>query len=211
MASFYVFMVTTSCPECGGPLLLDGPALRVTCRACRSTVEIPAREWETALSFPRQAHLDLEEGQLHTSATLGPEFSFRVRWGPQRPLCRCGARVDLARWPIGSDGEIPCACGRTVTTFPAPAWLKDVTLDALQIWGAARESAPAPAPEASRDPAKPVSFSCPECGANLKVTSESTRLLECSYCKSDLYLPDGLWFAIHPVRTRQRWYVAFDD
>ncbi len=203
-------MVTTNCPECGAPLLLDGPALRLTCRACRSGVDIDASVWETVFSFPSemQPKLALGEGQLHTSATLGTELSMRVRWGPQRPLCRCGAPVDLRRSPVGTDAELPCGCGRTVTTYPAAAWLKEAAMDALQVWGAAREGAATPETVA-RDASKPISFSCPECGANLRITSESTRLLECAYCKSDLFLPDALWYAIHPARTRQRWYLGF--
>ncbi len=133
----FVFMVTTQCPECGQPLMLDGPALQVKCRTCLSDVEVPASEWETILAFPleMQPKLRLKEGQLHTSATLGPEFSMRVRWGPQRPQCACGALLDLSGCPAGTDGELHCTCGKTVTTFPAPGWLKDVSLGADQDLG----------------------------------------------------------------------------
>ena len=208
--AFYVFMVTTNCPECGQPLMLDGPALQVTCRMCRSLVDIPAAEWKDIVSFPSQMQrqLQLKEGDLRTSLNIGREFTMRVRWGPKQPSCACGALVDLATCPMGTDADLPCVCGRTVATFPAPEWLRAVSLRATQLWGVLREGVAAP-DDVARDSTKPISFSCVECGANLKITSESARLLECTYCKSELFLPDQLWFAIHPIRTRQRWYIAF--
>lgn len=45
------------------------------------------------------------------------------------------------------------------------------------------------------DGARAVLFSCAQCGAHLKVTADSTRILTCSYCDTDLFLPDALWRA----------------
>ncbi|HEY1960214.1 MAG TPA: hypothetical protein VGH28_31610 [Polyangiaceae bacterium] len=172
-------------------------------------VDMPAGEWKDILGFPKMmANLALAEGQLRTSVSIGRELTIRVRWGPQRPLCACGTLLDMTLSPPGANFEMPCACGKTTSTLPAPAWLKEVVPHVMKLWGAAREGASA-TEVPLRDGAKPVSFACPDCGANLKVTTETPRVLECSYCKNDSFLPDALWFSLHPVRKRQRWYVAF--
>jgi predicted RNA-binding Zn-ribbon protein involved in translation (DUF1610 family) len=93
-------------------------------------------------------------------------------------------------------------------TFPTPPWLQELHPKAVQLFNAARDETVLAAPVTS--PAnRPVSFGCPDCGANLKITMESPRILECQFCKTDLFLPDPLWRALHPVRKRATWYVAF--
>ncbi len=182
--------------------MLDGPQMHVLCRTCQSRIEMPASEWKDIFGFPSMmmSRLALTEGQLRTSAIIGGEFTIRVRWGPQRPLCVCGTLLDLRLSPPGTNTDMPCACGQTTTTFPPPDWLKQVVPNIMQIWGAMGEGKTAhEAP--LRDASHPVSFACPECGANLKITSADARILECSFCKNDLYLPDALWFALHPVRA----------
>jgi DNA-directed RNA polymerase subunit RPC12/RpoP len=57
---------------------------------------------------------------------------------------------------------------------------------------------------------RPVLFSCARCGANLEVTADTKRILTCSYCDSDLFLPDALWRALHPVQKRRPFWVRFD-
>lgn len=58
---------------------------------------------------------------------------------------------------------------------------------------------------------KPVLFSCPRCGAGLDIAAESPRILTCKYCDSDLYLPDALWHALHPVKRRAPFWVGFEE
>jgi hypothetical protein len=216
MASFFVFKVRSACLECGESMPFEGPALRITCRACHSDLEVPAAAWKNILSFREKlAKHGLTEGQIRNSSVMGGGTgTFSVGWGPQRPVCAgCGALLDLSATPPGTDGSIRCGgCGASTTTFPPPPWLAAVEPEALQIFGAARSGgAPAGATpvEAPRNDARPISFSCPDCGATLKITMESPRILTCTFCKADHFLPDPLWRALHPVKKRAPWVVAF--
>ena len=58
---------------------------------------------------------------------------------------------------------------------------------------------------------KPVLFNCPRCGGGLDISAEMPRILTCRYCESDLYLPDPLWHALHPIKKRAPFWIAFRD
>lgn len=209
--SFFVFKVRTSCLECGSAVVLDGPTLVAKCRECQSPVEVDAQRWKAIFGLrSNAAELDgLTEGQTRNS-TMVAGATFSIGWGPQRPVCSCGALLDLSRTAPGTDGDIRCACGASTTTFPPPPWLHAVEPAAIQLFGAARTFHPVAG--AAVEPAaehRPVSFACPDCGANLKITTESPRVLACTFCKAALFLPDPLWRALHPVKKRSPWVVAF--
>ena len=184
--------------------------IRDRCRECQSRVEVDATRWKAILdlrSNAAEAH-GLTEGRTKNSIIVA-DGTFAIGWGPQRPVCGCGALLDLSTTPPGTDGMIRCACGVSTTTFPPPPWLLAVEPGALQLFGAARTFQPS---GVGVDPAverRPVSFGCPDCGANLKITTDSPRVLECTFCKTDLFLPDPLWRALHPVKKRSPWVIAF--
>jgi hypothetical protein len=61
-----------------------------------------------------------------------------------------------------------------------------------------------------KDSAKPVLFACPSCAGNLEIDGKE-RIVECKFCQSKVYLPDDLWFSLHPVVSKERWYITFDN
>ena len=205
----FLFKVRTACPECGESLILDGPIRAIRCNACQSSLQIGPKEWKRILDARSMDDVKRRVG----SVVLGfaSEYTFHARVGPEQPKCTaCGKQIDITGVAPGTDGQIACACGQTMTTHPAPDWLREIEPKAAQLFGAVREErnqdeSPVVTPQANR----PVSFGCPDCGANLKITVETPRILECHYCKADLFLPDPLWRALHPVRKRTAWYVAF--
>lgn len=210
MVTFFSYRVLVPCTECGESIPLDGPAQEISCAACGSVVTIPATFWNGALAFREYvAEFALAEGQTRGSSTSSGELRMYVRWGPQRPVCSdCDAPLDLTEVRPGHDGDVRCTCGHATPTFPAPEWLRAVEPKAMQLFGVPRAAtgvAVAPSPTATR----PVQFACTVCGAGLRITSESKRLFTCTYCDSDLYLPDALWRALHPVQKRRAWWVAF--
>lgn len=210
VASFFVFKIRTSCTECGESIVLEGPRPEATCESCHAILPVPAQDWKNMFSFRSDVErFGLTEGKTRGSAMSDGERRFLVSWGPQRPACvACGALLDLTHAPPGTNGEVPCACGRTTPTFPPPAWLAKDDPSIMQIFGAPRGD-PSGAPPIVEGALRPISFACPDCGANLKVTPESARVLRCAYCQADSFLPDPLWRALHPVKKRTPFFVAF--
>jgi DNA-directed RNA polymerase subunit RPC12/RpoP len=203
----FLFKIRTACTECGEPLILDGPIRRIQCLACQSPVEIDGSSWKRILEWRKEDKVRKRVSPVVLG--FASEFAFHMRMGPQTPQCAaCSKALDLASVDASTDGEIACACGHATPVFPAPEWLRSECAQAVQIIGGAREDGAAKTPVAPAA-SNPVSFGCPDCGANLKITIESPRILECQYCKADLFLPDPLWRALHPVKKRSAWYVAF--
>src|SRR5262245_8371014 len=102
MATFFVYKIRTQCTECGEPIMLDGPTLEVTCRACQSVVSIEAKNWQAMLGFRKHAG----DGVLKNGAMIGDQ-SFYVRYGPLYPSCSsCDIPLDLDQSPPGTDGEL---------------------------------------------------------------------------------------------------------
>lgn len=207
MSHTFLFKIRSACSECGEPLMVDGPLRTVRCVACQSLVEVEAQYWKKMMGFRTDEHA--RKRVTSTVFGLVGALSFHVRMGRAAPTCSaCDHPLDLASLQPGMDGEVRCACGHATPTFPPPEWLRELDPTVVQILNAEREGAALKSP-VSAQADRPVSFGCPDCGANLKITMESPRILACQYCKADLYLPDPLWRALHPVKKRSAWYMAF--
>ena len=37
----------------------------------------------------------------------------------------------------------------------------------------------------------------------------AARVVVCAHCSSNIYLPDDLWFRLHTVSTRRRWFLVW--
>jgi hypothetical protein len=210
---FFVFKVLMPCPECGGSVTIEGPLLIVVCKACKSRLELSPENWKGALEFRKyEAEFSLTEGKTRGSALTNGDLRLLVRWGPSRPMCPgCGAPMPAEAVPPGGDGRLSCGCGQSIATFPTPDWLRNVVPSAVQLFGAAREDVPDPPDVESPGATKPVLFGCPRCGAGLDVSIDAPRILNCKYCDSDLYIPDALWYALHPVKKRTPFWVGFAE
>jgi DNA-directed RNA polymerase subunit RPC12/RpoP len=211
---YFVFKLLLGCAECGARFPLDGPTLSATCPSCHSSMEVTTKQWKPIFELYRDAaQFQLSEGKTRGSALVNGEQQIFIRWGPARPSCvACGNAFPVEAVPAGGDGRLACSCGEAIETFPPPAWLSEAVPEMAQLFGAAREAAAAGAVvQAPTAAAKPVLFNCSRCGAGLDISAETPRILTCKYCESDLYLPDPLWHALHPVKKRAPFWVAFRD
>ncbi len=207
MATFYQLKIRAACSECGEPLTIDGPIRTVRCLACQSSIPIDTIYWKRIMAWRNSE--EARGGATSTAVGLAGLLPMNVRMQQQWPLCaECERPLQLEGVAPGMDRDVPCACGHATPTFPAPAWLAQLDPQAAQLFDAEREGVERKAPVVPQA-SHPVSFGCPDCGANLKITTESPRILPCQYCKADLFLPDPLWRALHPVKKRRPWYLAF--
>lgn len=211
---YFVFKLLLSCAECGARFPLEGPTLLATCTSCHSRIELSPKNWQPIFELYRDAaQFSLSAGKTRGSALRDGELQILVRWGPSRPSCvECSQPLPVEQVPPGGDGKLSCACGESVETFPPPRWLADGVPAIVQLFGAKREmAAPSAGAVVTPNDMKPVLWSCPRCGAGLDIAPETPRILTCRYCESDLYLPDPLWHALHPVKKRAPFWIAFRD
>lgn len=206
MTRWIALKARADCPECGQPVMINGPWANMRCPSCQS--KSPIGYW-----WPKVVENALEKG------AKGRNFATKFAADTGKPVTALHYAVNRDQPPIcsscdavlegvdaiaaGTDGSFHCAaCGAAHETFPAP---KNLHPGAEQIFLGTRSSEQLA--EAAQKDAKPVLFDCTNCGGNLKITSATTRILTCGYCEADLFLPQALWSALHPVKKRRAFWV----
>ena len=214
MARYCVYKPKTSCPECGNPVILDGPLLELDCPSCFETLSFDADFWQSLLEDAHANYHDRgwDEGVNSTTFTRGVQVEMLS--GRQKPRCPA-CRHELPLEGIGDDHEGPlfCStCGKRTSSHSAPPWLVEAmaTQRPERLYCAATSEDPNGAQDVQvQDADKPVLMACMGCGASLKINTESPRITGCEYCGADNFLPDPLWRRLHPVKKRIPWYVRY--
>ncbi len=213
------FSLRTTCNRCGQPLPLNAPVRRTTCAACSADVTLPDRIWTCALEELEKSYEALAEDapRTHTATIDGFPLTFELRRGA--PRCeKCGQGYPDDRMADGSTRDLFCVgCGDPGSTYPAPDWLRSLVPTAVQIVstdrGGAAEAGLVAAGGVAAAPTQastPVVMSCPQCGGPLRITDDMARLVPCTHCHAEVYLPDELWRRLHPAKVSRLWYVRFE-
>lgn len=192
----------TECPECGSSIIVQNLCVELSCKACRSRIPVP-REFWTGLFFRFYGVVKSRNGvSMSINSAISSELPIYARFRQEHPICiQCSSPLDLKARPLGSEGPVPCTgCAFQTASYPAPPWLQQEFPDMQQFY------VPIYPPVAPQTRA--VSFACPECGGNLRLTDDSPRLVDCRFCKNTLFLPPELWHAMHPIQKRTPWWVA---
>lgn len=207
--------VRIDCPECGSALFVDGPYKHVLCPACGSKTAV-ADLWPHVVELA----LDRGAGGKHFKSSSFvwagnnvPHVLYAANKG-HPPLCsHCDEVLDEAEHVAdGTLGNFFCpACGTPHPTWPAPGYLAQKKLRGgarvKQVFMAPAEDAQGRAIDDTPATVNPVLFGCLNCGANLRVTGETRRVLTCEYCQADSFLPAEVWNRLHPVRKRRAFWL----
>jgi len=207
--SWLALKVRVDCPECGSPVMLDGPWVQMKCPACTQFSSV-AEMWPALLERAEEYGAAGKEFAVRYMMCTGwptPNVFYAVN-KDHPPVCgQCGEVLDeVDQIEDGADRDFHCpACGTPHPTWPARKYMGE---RAAQVFMAPR------GPEERRGPAltpekavRPVMFTCPNCGGNLRIDQQTLRLLSCQYCDVDVFLPQELWLQLHPVRRRQAFWV----
>ncbi len=204
--------ISVQCPKCDAAVPLCGPLLRVHCDKCQTDFELKPRFWFRVLrDVYAEAGFRLEDGQGYNAEAV-ERYAVNVLYGRQRPSCGgCNEPLELARDVPSAYGHVCPACGATTAVAPPPAWLERALTPPRLLANADIQQEKGGADEEGEGEARasaPVAFTCPQCGGSLLVDGRD-RMLPCSFCGVNVYLPDDLWFRLHPARKKRRWFVVF--
>lgn len=210
--------VRIDCPECGEAVFIDAPHPTVHCASCRVEVELRS---DGASLWPWVIHNALRsegrEGKfandnlLNTGAVV--PFVYLASHRGMLPTCSdCNAPMpELQSVAHGTTGDVSCpGCGAKHPTWPAAYKDADGDETSFQVFMAPPLGTQASPPPAAV-PVKPVLFGCPNCGSNLPIGSEASRVTTCQYCDTDAYLPAEIWNRLHPVRRRRVFWIRTPD
>ena len=153
-------------------------------------------------------------GEGQPSTIMSGEYTYNFMYGRQDARCgKCKTGIDISKFEeFSAAGKTVCGkCGNEIFIRKAPGFIASVFPGIKYLAGEDDEllsenKAQGKLPAAS----KPVLFNCPSCAGNLEIDG-TDRMVECKFCDSRIYLPDDLWFRLHPVKTVGRWYIIYDS
>jgi hypothetical protein len=204
----------TACKHCSSPLMLNAFTEEFLCRSCNKINSFPLDTWRRLLRDALKTAPALESGEGHPSTVMMGEYSCKLRYGRLEPRCeKCRESIDTSAMEAYGDQKIiKCAkCGHEIFVrkpselvrgcFPSVRYLvgEDESLMSQSTSGAALPAA-----------VKPVLMTCPSCTGNLEING-TDRMVDCKFCGSQIYLPDDLWFRLHPAKAVERWYVLVTE
>ncbi|MBN2608481.1 MAG: hypothetical protein JXA64_05145 [Candidatus Fermentibacteraceae bacterium] len=190
------------CPRCDMPVHLDGPVATVHCGSCRSDIDIPRDYWVDTLLGSCRKMQHMEKGGGRGSILLGT-FRGDLTLTRVDPCCdRCKTEF-IDPWHLEPGTSYVCRqCGIEYPLAAPPEWLrKGVPGIRLLINAVLVEEDPS-----LKEIPCPVPLSCPSCAATLELDG-SSRVIRCSYCGDDVYVPDTIWRKYHPGGRKRRWFV----
>jgi DNA-directed RNA polymerase subunit M/transcription elongation factor TFIIS len=203
--------IKTECKHCGGSLIINALVNEVLCPACHKANEFPYGYWkESIISSALNEHKELKEGEGQNSTLISGEYTFNIMYGILKPRCgKCKTSLNPDKFgDYAKSGKTNCEkCGNEISVRTVPENLKGSFPNINFLIGEdsdmfSKGDGNIKTPNA----VKPILFTCPACAGNLKVDG-SDRVITCNFCNSDIYLPDDLWFRLHPVKVVERWYL----
>lgn len=206
--------IKTECKHCGGSLILNALVNELLCPSCHKINEFPYGFWkETIIASALTEHKKLKEGEGHNSTVMTGEYTLQIMYGIQKPRCgKCKTSLDPEKFDeFAKAGKTVCGkCSNEISVRTLPENLKGSFPKINYIIG--EDSDMFPSGEGTMETpesVKPILFTCPSCAGNLKIDG-SDRVVTCKFCNSDIYLPDDLWFRLHPAKVVERWYVVLN-
>ena len=195
------------CPGCEQPVFLDGLWETAHCDRCSNEIELGKEFWKNYLPDFLKDIRGYKEKQGSTCQTMG---GLRTSWKYYRlkPRCTfCNTYYDFDFASKEPPYFLQCGnCKRKSPVTGRPKWLQR-TLPAIKLL---INSDFEETSEGFENLSEPVVFSCPKCGASLNING-AERLVPCEYCRVKVYLPDNLWFKLHPAKTKTMWFIGFES
>ena len=204
----------TECTYCGNPLPINAFVDKIFCDKCNKDNVFDAKLWSSLLEDKLKDILGFEDSEGRNSKIMTGQYSFDMLYG------RKNARCDSCKTDIPDDelnkftdkGKYKCVkCSKDIFVRPATDLLKTMIQSAKFIVGEDENMLfPSTSKPLNQGSDKPIMFTCPSCAGNLEIDGKE-RIVECKFCQSKVYLPDDLWFSLHPVVAKGRWYIALDN
>jgi hypothetical protein len=204
----------TACKHCSSPLMLNAFTEDILCASCGKTNTFSTETWKSLLDDAMKEAPKFKPGEGQPSTIMQGEYTYKLMYGRQEPRCgKCKENIDVSKMEeYSNSGTAICLKCSNPVFIRKPSELISGIFSSVKYLAGEDEDLLSVHKSGEKLPsaAKPVLFTCPSCAGNLKIDG-TDRMIECQFCNSQIYLPDDLWFRLHPPKTVERWYMVVDE
>ncbi len=208
------FELKTSCKHCSSPIMLNAFTEKILCPSCSKYNDFPGEEWQNLLEDAVKEAPDFKIGEGQPSTIMRGQYTYNLTYGRQDPRCgKCKTPIDIAKLEeYSTAGNVKCSKCQNEISVRKPSELVSKCFPQVLFMAGEDEDQLKINPETGKLPvsSKPVLFTCPSCAGNLEIDG-TDRMISCKFCNSQIYLPDDLWFRLHPAKEVERWYMVLDE
>lgn len=206
---FAFLEISLKCPHCDHPTPMNGLLTRILCPECQRDMEAGTGFWKDVFNEAVRGLRFLPDGKEdYSPLTRFGGIQANLRYGWKRPFCEVCKTAYPRPGSLSEAGELVCPkCGQRTRYEPAPGWIRGINSRVRAVVGGVIQEKQVAGEGVV---AGPVVFLCPRCNGSLAIDGKD-RLVTCSFCKSQIYLPDDLWLRLHPAKVKERWYVGFEE
>ncbi|MEO8514145.1 MAG: hypothetical protein ABI543_11325 [Ignavibacteria bacterium] len=194
--------------------MLNAFTEKILCPSCNKYNNFPEEEWQNLLEDAVKEAPDFNIGEGQPSTIMRGQYTYNLTYGRQDPRCpKCKTGIDIAKLEeYSASGHVKCAKCSNEIFVRKPSELVTACFPQIQFLAGEDEDQLVVNPDQGKVPAsaKPILFTCPSCAGNLQVDG-TDRMITCKFCSSEIYLPDDLWFRLHPAKEVERWYMVLDE
>jgi hypothetical protein len=203
-----------TCPSCESSVPLNALVSNIKCPGCGEDIKLSLDNWKSILEEAVKRSPSCDEGE-GSSLSIFSEYKFGVLYGKLAP------RYNDTKDTIQED-LLLAAIDKGVVKHPvtnAPTSIRRIpTPYAEEFKGVialvGEDASLLPGNKAGQPieegTSRPVAFQCPCCSGSLIIDGKE-RTVVCSFCDTQVYLPDDLWRTLHPVKKKRRWFLLFDE
>ncbi len=196
--------ITTKCMNCGDTIAINAAVNKIWCSHCKGHTTFSNELWSLLLGEIMSMSNEMHFGEAgRTSIEDESSGTVRITFKITNPVCyNCKQNIS---YNDNVNDKITCSnCGTAILKRPVPQALinKNVNFfldeDSYQIEEENENSYIV----------KPVDLSCTHCGAPLKADGKD-RLISCTFCNTEIMLPDTIWHRLHPSEHIRQWYFVY--
>jgi hypothetical protein len=203
----------TKCKFCSNPLMINAFTEDILCSSCNKTNSFDPETWVSLLESAIKEAPRFKIGEGQPSTIFRGEYSYNLTYGRQQPRCgKCKQDIDATKLEeYSTQKSISCSKCQNPVFIRKPSELIKKCFSSVKYLAGEDDDLLSVNTSEGKLPAssKPVLFTCPACAGNLQIDG-TDRMIECKFCDSQIFLPDDLWFRLHPAKSVERWYMIFD-
>lgn len=182
----------------------------ILCSSCNKTNSFDAETWASLLESAIKEAPKFKIGEGQPSTIFRGEYSYNLTYGRQQPRCgKCKQDIDVTKLEeYSTQNNINCTKCQNPVFIRKPSELVTKCFSGVKYLIGEDDDLLFVNTSDGKLPAssKPVLFTCPACAGNLQIDG-TDRMIECNFCDSQIFLPDDLWFRLHPAKSVERWYM----